>query len=251
MAKNNHRNIELDTIFSEQFASAEESFDGKLDNYKTIAAVYARMESCISVLSDLKERKSYIFYGALGQDLGIADEGIIHELDTIWEEEVLCRIPSEELQRKQEEEMKFFSFVKKKTGESYRYYMVSSLTMHNLSRELRPVIHKIFYFQCSKAIRYALCLYIAASSALTESRIVNSRTGEEIPLCKIDSSGMLSSREKEVLKLISKGHSSKEIADILGISIYTVSRHRQNIIESMNVRNSSQACQMAHQMGLI
>ena len=102
MAKNNHRNIELDTIFSEQFASAEESFDGKLDNYKTIAAVYARMESCISVLSDLKERKSYIFYGALGQDLGIADEGIIHELDTIWEEEILCRIPSEELQRKQE-----------------------------------------------------------------------------------------------------------------------------------------------------
>ena len=36
MAKNNHQNIELDNIFSEQFASAEESLDGKLDNYKTI-----------------------------------------------------------------------------------------------------------------------------------------------------------------------------------------------------------------------
>ena len=83
----------------------------------------------------------------------------------------------------------------------------------------------LFYFHYGKAIRYALC--------------------------KIDSSDMLSSREKEVLKLISKGHSSKEIADILGISIYTVSRHRQNIIESMNVRNSLQACRMAHQMGLI
>ena len=43
MAKNNHRNIELDKIFSEQFASDEESLDGKLDNYKVIAAVYARM----------------------------------------------------------------------------------------------------------------------------------------------------------------------------------------------------------------
>ena len=251
MANNNHRNIELDTIFSEQFASAEEYLDGQLDSYKTIAAVYARMESCISVLSDLKERKSYIFYGALGQDLGIADEGTTHELDTIWEEEVLCRIPSEELQRKQEEEMKFFSFVKKKTDEGYRYYMVSSLTMRTRSGEVRPVIHKIFYFHCGKTIRYALCLYISASSALMESRIVNSRTGEETALCKIDSSEMLSTREKEVLKLISKGHSSKEIADILGISIYTVSRHRQNIIESMNVRNSLQACRMAHQMGLI
>lgn len=251
MAKNNHQYIELENLYSEQLTSAEDYLDGKLDNYKAIAAVYARMESCISVLSDLKERKSYIYYGVLGQDLGIAEEGTIRELDTIWEEEVLSRIPSKELQRKQEEEIKFFSFVKKKTYDGHRYYMLSSLTMRHPDGELRPVIHKIFYFHCGKTIRYALCLYIATSVALPESRIVNSRTGEEIALCKIDSSSMLSTREKEVLKLISKGHSSKEISDILGISIHTVSRHRQNIIESMNVRNSSQACQLAHQMGLI
>lgn len=251
MAKNNHHYKELENIYSEQFTSAEDYLEGKLDNYKSIAAVYARMESCISVLSDLKERKSHIFYGALGQDLGIADEGTIRELDSIWEEEVLCLIPTEELQRKQEEEMKFFSFVKKKTDDSHRYYMLSSLTMRHPDGEMRPVIHKIFYFHCGKTIRYALCLYIAASAALPESRIVNSRTGEETALCKIDSSDMLSTREKEVLKLISNGYSSKEISNMLGISIYTVSRHRQNIIESMNVKNSSQACQIAHQMGLI
>lgn len=251
MAKNNHQNIELDDIFSEQFVSADDYLDGKLDNYKSIAAVYAMMESCISVLSDLKERKSYIFYGALGQDLGIADEGSTRELDTIWEEEILCRIPAEELRRKQEEETKFFSFVKKRQDDGYRHYLISALTMRDNCGGARPVIHKIFYFHCGKTIRYALCLYIAASRALSESGIVNSRTGEEIPLCMIDSSNMLSQREKEVLQLISKGHSSKEIADILGISIHTVSRHRQNIIEAMNVRNSSQACQMAHQMGLI
>ena len=53
MAKNNHQNIELDNIFSEQFASAVESLDGKLDTYKTISALYARMEAGISVLCDL------------------------------------------------------------------------------------------------------------------------------------------------------------------------------------------------------
>lgn len=152
MVKNNHQYIELENLYSEQLTSAEDYLDCKLENYKAIAAVYARMESCISVLSDLKERKSYIFYGALGQDLGIAEEGTIRELDTIWEEEVLCRITSEELQRKQEEEMKFFSFVKKKAYDGHRYYMLSSLSMRNPGGDVRPVIHKIFYFHCVKTV---------------------------------------------------------------------------------------------------
>lgn len=251
MAKNNHQELDLDSIFSEQFISADNSSDGELENYISIAAMYAKMESCIAVLSDLKERKSYIYYGALGEDLGIADEGTTSRIDTIWEEEILCRITPEELRRKKEEEMKFFSFVKKNKESGYRFFMKSLLNMNNLRGESCPVIHRIFYFHCGKTIRYNLCLYNATSTSLSESSIVNSRTGEEIPLCKIQSSDIISEREKEVLRLISKGYSSKEIADILCISIYTVSRHRQNIIESMNVKNSSQACQLAHQMGLI
>lgn len=251
MAKNNHHNTELDDMFFGQFCSIDDQNEGSLGHYLGIAAMYARMESCISVLSDLRERKSYIFYGFLGDDLGIAREGTHHQLDTIWEDEILCRISDQDLSRKQEEEMKFFSFVKKKQDDGCRFYMKSFFPMMNSAGVNVPVTHRIFYFHCENTIRYTLCLYNASSSYLEESTIVDSRNGEEIPMCRIDSSKMISEREKEVLTLISKGLSSKQIADRLGISVHTVSRHRQNIISSMNVRNCSQACQLAHQMGLI
>jgi DNA-binding NarL/FixJ family response regulator len=46
----------------------------------------------------------------------------------------------------------------------------------------------------------------------------------------------LSSREREVLHLIAEGRSSKEIAAILGISVKTVSFHRENIKQKLGVR---------------
>ncbi|MCP3677517.1 MAG: response regulator transcription factor [Deltaproteobacteria bacterium] len=47
----------------------------------------------------------------------------------------------------------------------------------------------------------------------------------------------LSLREIEVLKLISDGKTSKEIAGILFISPRTVDNHRANIMEKLNLRN--------------
>ncbi len=48
----------------------------------------------------------------------------------------------------------------------------------------------------------------------------------------------LTTREKEVLTLIARGKSSREIADSLFISIHTVNRHRANIMEKLNVRKT-------------
>ena len=47
----------------------------------------------------------------------------------------------------------------------------------------------------------------------------------------------LSKREKEIFKLISHGISSKEISDILCISIHTVNNHRKNIIRKIGKKN--------------
>jgi DNA-binding CsgD family transcriptional regulator len=51
---------------------------------------------------------------------------------------------------------------------------------------------------------------------------------------------MLSSREREVLQLIAEGRSSKEMADILGISVKTVSFHRENIKRKLGVRTTAE-----------
>ncbi len=47
----------------------------------------------------------------------------------------------------------------------------------------------------------------------------------------------LTNREKEIVSLVSKGLSNKEIADKLFISIYTVKEHMKNISKKMNVNS--------------
>lgn len=47
----------------------------------------------------------------------------------------------------------------------------------------------------------------------------------------------LTNREKEILKLISKEFSSKEIANELDISIHTVETYRKNLIKKLKVKN--------------
>lgn len=47
----------------------------------------------------------------------------------------------------------------------------------------------------------------------------------------------LSHREKEIMELISKGNSSRKIADFLCISIHTVNNHRKNIIYKVGKKN--------------
>jgi len=46
---------------------------------------------------------------------------------------------------------------------------------------------------------------------------------------------ILSSREKEIVRLIGEGKTSQEIADILFIGKSTVDTHRKNIIKKMNI----------------
>ncbi|MBK7712373.1 MAG: helix-turn-helix transcriptional regulator [Bacteroidales bacterium] len=50
---------------------------------------------------------------------------------------------------------------------------------------------------------------------------------------------ILSERETEVLKLLSKGLSNKEIADSLNISIHTVISHRKNLTQKTGIKSQS------------
>ena len=59
-----------------------------------------------------------------------------------------------------------------------------------------------------------------------------SRAGTEQPL---------STREREVLELLSKGLPYKEIADVLGVNIETVRKHCHNIYEKLQVSSRTEA----------
>lgn len=62
---------------------------------------------------------------------------------------------------------------------------------------------------------------------------------------------ILSTREVEVLGLVSKGFASKEIADKLFLSVNTVNNHRQNILEKVRASNASEAVIYARNLGLL
>lgn len=58
-------------------------------------------------------------------------------------------------------------------------------------------------------------------------------------------------REKEVLGLVAAGHSTKQIADQLGISIRTVETHRINMLKKMEVSNSAELIRRAFELGIL
>jgi DNA-binding NarL/FixJ family response regulator len=61
----------------------------------------------------------------------------------------------------------------------------------------------------------------------------------------------LSPRECEILALVANGHSSKEIAAGLHISVRTVENHRSNIMHSLKARNTADLTREAMRLGLV
>jgi DNA-binding NarL/FixJ family response regulator len=60
----------------------------------------------------------------------------------------------------------------------------------------------------------------------------------------------LSTREKEVLKLVAEGHTSQKIADLLSLSKKTVMAHRANIYKKLGTHNRAELIRYAIRQGL-
>ncbi len=61
----------------------------------------------------------------------------------------------------------------------------------------------------------------------------------------------LSDREKQVLRLVAEGHTSRQIADVLSLSIKTVMTHRLNLMEKLAIHNRAELIKYAIRKGLI
>jgi two-component system response regulator NreC len=66
-----------------------------------------------------------------------------------------------------------------------------------------------------------------------------------------DSYAGLTTREREVLKLIGEGYTNGQIAELIFISINTVERHRSNIMDKLGMNNRSQLIRFAISKGLV
>ena len=94
------------------------------------------------------------------------------------------------------------------------------------------------------AMRGESYLYPSAVTTLVRDYVERGGRGEE----QFD---VLTPRELEVLKLIAEAYTSKQIADALFISIKTVDRHRQNILDKLGMRDRVELTRYAIRRGLI
>lgn len=68
---------------------------------------------------------------------------------------------------------------------------------------------------------------------------------------EVDELALLSAREREVLPLIAEGHSNKEVAQILDLSVSTVESHRKRIMEKLDLHNTAALVRFAVRKGLV
>lgn len=228
----------------------------QLENCQHIAQMYATIEKGISVLSDLKTRQSYIYPSGLAEQLGLDENNT--EIRSIWEDELLARIHPQDLQRKYRLEFQFFQLLKSvEVAQRLDYETVSKLRIKNKDGNYVFVKHRILYLEGIEGdtVRFVLCLYNMLYNHpefdIPQGVIVNTKSAAVIEYDNGQFDNKLSSREKEILQLIQYGRRSKEIARKLAVSINTVNRHRQNILQKLKVSSAIEACRVAQNMGLL
>ncbi len=62
---------------------------------------------------------------------------------------------------------------------------------------------------------------------------------------------LLTSRQTETLQLIAEGLPNKQIAEVLGLSIKTVEKHRQDLMVKLNLHNTAGLTRFAIEHGLV
>ena len=89
-------------------------------------------------------------------------------------------------------------------------------------------------------------LHPIVAGALVQDYLRRVRSGAEH-----ESFDGLTARQQEVLTLIAEGLSNRDIASRLGISVRTVERHRENIMERLNLHSRTALVKYALRKGLI
>ncbi|GAA4727710.1 response regulator [Phytohabitans rumicis] len=110
---------------------------------------------------------------------------------------------------------------------------------------LKSVADRDLVEACRAAMRDEPFLYPGAVNALIRNYLDRAADGATVP------DKVITDREEEVLKLVAEGHSSKEIADLLFISVKTVERHRANMLQKLGLKDRLELTRYAIRAGLI
>ncbi|NCC50477.1 MAG: response regulator transcription factor [Spartobacteria bacterium] len=111
------------------------------------------------------------------------------------------------------------------------------------------VLKKRAYEELLKAVRHVLNDRIYLSPDVAEGVLQNYFPSAP-SISKKPAFVKLTDREREVLQLIAEGHTTKDMADSLRISVKTVETHRRNMKEKLNVASIAELTKYAVREGL-
>lgn len=144
-------------------------------------------------------------------------------------------------------------------SEKKDYKMVYDFRVKNTTGIYMRFIHQFAVLEQDRNGKSWLVLIITdliserAQSSPLQRRMINMQTGKLYLFndddFKLDK--LLTDREIEVLRLISQGLDSQNIASRLFISVNTVNNHRQRILSKTKTENTTQALLYAKKMGII
>lgn len=248
MDRSNHKRI--DSLLRGQV------FGGDTDNPDIIyryAECLSFIEKCTVVVSDLKAGTSRIFHGRFSDILGIKRRE--ENENSIWEKEILSLMSAEQMEKKYLSELRYFNFLRHiPRGKRGNYHLESHLKMKDNTGKILDILHRMYYSyeKDSDTVRFGICIYeLMVFELPSDSVAIDSLSGKWIEITSKTDGDILSVREKQVLSLVEKGFTSQEIATQLYISKNTVSRHRQEILSKMQVKNSTEACLRAKQLHIL
>lgn len=252
---------ELNEVYARQRLDEERLDHEVVAECRHLVRAAALLEDDCRVITDAASDECFIFGDKLGGLLGIAGEdgSVDIHADSGDEDIIYGRMHPEDLVEKRMLEYEFFKSVDALSPECKRNLKACcSIRIRNKDGNYIVVDNTTRILRLSPAGRIwlILCTYALSSSRNPfqgiSPRILDNATGE---VKEVELGGrrerVLTPREKEIIVLAREGLPSKIIADRLGISVHTVNRHRQNILEKLSVGNTFEAVRAAEEMGLL
>lgn len=249
---------ELKALLTGQTFDTSADATGELEVAKVYASGFANATEGIAVVSDFRDDECYIYSGEFGQRMFSLPE-YSTGYNTAFEDVVLSRGNREEFLERHILELRFFNFIKDLPLEHRSEYQMSCLIRFGKdgNSNSMTILHTSRYlsFDNSGNVILGLCTYVPFPqiTGAWSGNIINVVTGELVNYdIYIESDKkLLSKRQLEILRFLAKGLPSKQIADQLNLSLFTVNRHRQDILACLKVANTAAAVEIGLRMGLI
>lgn len=251
---------ELEGIYKAQHLQSADLDPRLIAEAKKHAETLVNITGGCAVITDASCDRCYVFAERFGSLMGLSCQtGRPQEFNSSDEDEIYGRFHPEDIVEKRMLEYEFFKRIDVLSPKEKKLYKATCrirIKDHNGIYRFVDNSTQVIELSPEGYMWLILCRYDLSpeqnNDGSINAAIVNTCNGE-INKLSFDNKrrNILTQREKEILLLIREGKPSKLIADQLKISIHTVNRHRQNIIEKLSVGNSVEAVTAATLMKLL